>query len=146
MEEKKETGIGFQGIFLTKLSFEAFPIKDPGKNMKIHFDIKNNFVPDTQQLQSNLSVKLDLINDEKNGEKTFTLEATVLGVFEEQPGSVVKLKDFAEIQAPALLFPYLREVISSTTAKSVVGPFIIPPMNVPVLLKANNEKKDLVKK
>ncbi len=144
MEEKKETGIGFLGIYLTKLHFEPYPVIEKGKNMKIDFNLNNVFVPGTQQLQSTLSVKMELINDEKGGEKTFVLEASVLGLFEEQQDSAVKLNDFSELQAPALLFPYLREVISSVTAKSVVGLLILPPMNVPALLKA--QKKDLVNK
>lgn len=132
MDETKQPGIGFLAIFVTKLNFEAFPNRQPAALItKVH--VQNNFVKDTRRLESNLGVT---ITTSENIETTlFKLEANVLGVFEEQEGSPLSLKEFSEIQAPALLFPYLREVITTITTKSPIGPVIIPPTNILALIK-----------
>jgi preprotein translocase subunit SecB len=41
-----------------------------------------------------------------------------------------KLNAFARGQAPVLLLPYLRAVISSITAQSRMGAIVLPPINM----------------
>ena len=45
-----------------------------------------------------------------------------------------KIKDF-EANAIAILFPYIRAIISTYTANANVAPVIIPPMNINVYLR-----------
>ena len=47
-----------------------------------------------------------------------------------------RLEGFATTQAPVLLLPYLRQVISTLTAQSRVGSVIIPPLNMLEITKA----------
>jgi len=138
-EEKIESGIKFAGVFVTKINFEVFPIRIEKLNIDLDFNVANNFGPEPLQLQTVLTLKIN--HKLKETETTFKLEVSVVGLFEEMPGSPLKIQEFANIQAPALLFPYLRETVTSITAKSLVGPFILPPINVPALIKQANELK-----
>ena len=45
-----------------------------------------------------------------------------------------KIRDF-EANAIAILFPYMRAIISTYTANANVAPVIIPPMNINAYLK-----------
>jgi preprotein translocase subunit SecB len=40
------------------------------------------------------------------------------------------LADFSRLNAPALIFPYVRETIASTSLKAGIPPVIIPPINL----------------
>jgi preprotein translocase subunit SecB len=131
-DEKKQPGITFLAVFVTKVNFDCFPNREPG-TLITKLNVINNFVKDTPRLESNLSVEISTSGDfEKTSVK---LEVNILGIFEEQKDSAISLKSFSEIQAPALLFPYLREAITSITARSPMGPLILPPTNVLALIK-----------
>lgn len=46
------------------------------------------------------------------------------------------LEGFATLQAPVLLLPYLRQVITTLTAQSRVGAMVLPPLNMVEITKA----------
>lgn len=62
------------------------------------------------------------------------MEAVVVGTFS-IVGEVqsIDLRRFVSLNAPALLMPYLREVLTNLSAHGPHGPFILPPINVVVL-------------
>lgn len=43
--------------------------------------------------------------------------------------TVTELNDFANINAPAIIFPYVREIISSLSSKAMLGALFIQPVN-----------------
>ncbi len=51
------------------------------------------------------------------------------------------LNQFADNNAGAIIFPYIREIIASTTLKSGINPIILQPLNIPALIKQSKEKK-----
>lgn len=62
------------------------------------------------------------------------LEAVILGTFE-VIGEVqsVNLRGFVELNAPAVLMPYLRQALTTLSAQGPMGPFYLIPINVTVL-------------
>jgi preprotein translocase subunit SecB len=54
-------------------------------------------------------------------------------VEEGSPGDA--LQRFASLQAPVLLFPYVRQVVTSLTAESRIGAFIVPPLNMTAIIE-----------
>lgn len=77
-------------------------------------------------------VRLRAMVDPPVGSAAFSqLSAAVEGAFSLADGDEPdRLKHFARAQAPVLLLPYLRAVISSMTAQSRTGPIILPPINM----------------
>ena len=65
------------------------------------------------------------------------LAAAVEGAFTLRSGADPKLlQTFATVQAPVLLVPYLRQVITNLTAQSRVGALVLPPLNMVEITKA----------
>lgn len=74
-----------------------------------------------------------------NGEVILTSDIKYSGEFKaegELKESVIE--SFANINAPAILYPFIRENIASLTSKAMVGSIIIPPVN---FIKLYEEKK-----
>ncbi len=57
------------------------------------------------------------------------------------PEHTVATRDFVRAQGPAILFPYLREALTSLTSRSPHGPFILAPTNVLALMQAFDPEK-----
>lgn len=103
-------------------------------NVEIRVEVKAKY--SAQGDQAFVSVRATL--EPPPGQKTFQqISAAVEGAFSVR-GSVdrERLEGFATTQAPVLLLPYLRQVITSLTAQSRVGAVIIPPLNMLEITKA----------
>jgi len=77
-------------------------------------------------------VRLRAMVDPPAGSAAFTqLSAAVEGAFSLADGDEPeRLTHFARAQAPVLLLPYLRVVISFITSQSRTGPIVLPPINM----------------
>lgn len=65
------------------------------------------------------------------------LSARVEGAFVmANPEDTETLKAFASAQAPVILLPYARQVISSLTAESRLGAVVLPPINMQAVIDA----------
>ena len=61
---------------------------------------------------------------------------TLVGRFAVQgkPDKVAQTQ-FAYGHAPAILFPFVRQVVSGLTTMSPFGPYLLPPVNVAEIMK-----------
>lgn len=65
------------------------------------------------------------------------ISATACGVFRVMGESTtVAMKDFARLNGPAILMPFLRECIGAMTARGYFGQMLLPPMNVHALMQS----------
>ena len=65
------------------------------------------------------------------------LSAAVEGTFTLRQGpDRSALANFASLQAPVLLVPYLRATLTSLTAQSRLGAILLPPLNMAEVIKA----------
>lgn len=75
-----------------------------------------------------------------NETKSLEIKAKLKGVFEFDNDLEEKAKkNFFNVNAPAILFPYLRAYITSLTALSGISPIILPTIN----LAARGKKQDI---
>ena len=73
--------------------------------------------------------------------EAFSLKATLEGLFEgEQQG--LPLEQFARVNAPAILFPYLRETVSNMTARSGHPAILLPTVNFVELARIYREGQE----
>lgn len=96
-------------------------------------------------LQADLQVR-GLVNDEKTGCRVYLriafgeqdttgalpkVVAAVEGQFRVvgAPASV-DLKEFAEVQGPAILYPFLRDAVATATGKTRLGQILLAPINL----------------
>ena len=123
--DKQNPGISFKKVFLSTLSFERKPFLSETKQIEVDFSVDRNISKDGKSL----ALVLKCFINEKKG--AFNIKCSIVGLFEKEDStSKMSLESFAESNAPALLFPYLREVISTTTLKAKIGPIVLPPVNI----------------
>lgn len=72
---------------------------------------------------------------EPSEERDDFIAASVVGQFRQAVETpVVPLLDFVRLQGPAILLPYVRQVLSSLTSVSYYGTYYLPPVNVQSLM------------
>ena len=59
----------------------------------------------------------------------FSVRIKMIGVFEKQGETDLSIDDFARINAPAIIYPYIREHLSNLTTKAAVGTILLAPYN-----------------
>lgn len=60
----------------------------------------------------------------------FSLKMSITGIFEVRETEKEKREYFTKYNAVAILFPYVRSLISNYSANANVSPLILPPINV----------------
>ena len=76
-----------------------------------------------------------MCNGEDKTKYPFSMEMEVVGFFSISNVSEEQIENFKP-NAVAILFPYVRALISSYTANANVTPLILPPINVNQLLRS----------
>ena len=121
----------------SKFQFRGFQIirslierNDKNASKKVSLDfLPKGFINKTE---SNFQLHLDVRIEDEN--KAFKIEITAIAnyVFEKKE-SLDALNKFFFINAPALLFPYLRAYISTLTNLSGFEPVNLPTLNMSML-------------
>ena len=76
-----------------------------------------------------------------NEESAVYAKVTYVGLFSIQGEENLPLNEFAESNAPAIIFPYIREEIHNKMQKACLPKFlIIPPINIIALSKSSDSK------
>ena len=80
-----------------------------------------------------------IFDDAIDNNYPFTMKVSLTGIFEIDNEDIDNINKFAEVNSIAILFPYLRSIVSTYTANANVQPLILPPINVVNMLKEDNE-------
>jgi preprotein translocase subunit SecB len=135
MDKDKQPGISFDSIMLVKEIFwrdHYVPIKS-----EVLLEIGHNWDRKDDKYTSELQVFLKLVSEDK---VVLKLESTFIGVFTVIEGEQnMEIKDYINKMSPALMFPYIREHVSSITQKAGIKPIYLPPVNVLALMKDSDE-------
>ena len=132
MDRLKQPGINFDGVFLKDLHFTRAP-NMPASDVDTSFDFRRAISADKRQMNYEVTCEMA---DKKGG---FNLHCSIIGMFSCIKGQEnLDLETFAEINAPTLIFPYLREIITSITVRAGIQPVILPPMNVLAMMQDDN--------
>ncbi|MDR3706617.1 MAG: protein-export chaperone SecB [Paludibacteraceae bacterium] len=131
MEEKKELESGFRvlNILLLESSFSriaSVTFNDPAIKQEIDVKVMVN-VKSTTEVMSTVQV---VFNQIFNEEKQVSATIKMVGVFEKLGESPLNLQDFGEVNGAAIIYPYIREHLSSLSAKAGLGLIYLPPVNL----------------
>ena len=110
------------------------------KSVELDFNISHS-IEYTQDENNTFLVTLNIVifDNAKENNYPFTIKVSITGVFQTNIEDTKSIKNFAEINSIAILFPYLRSIVSTYTANANIQPLILPPINVVNMLKENNE-------
>ena len=134
--DKYKSKLIFSNYIVKRIDF-AYNEKYNGENVniKLHIDKKVQYID--KQMIVTLIVKLF---DDDNEIYPFKMTVEIKGLF--------KIEDNSEginfePNAIAILYPYVRAIVSTYTANANVTPLILPPINVNKLIEeTNKDKKD----
>lgn len=128
METKDQKKLRFHGVDIVKVNFTSYNIRPKDCEIKLGISPKV-YYPKESKTQFSILMEVTLEN-----EKFFKLELFAIGKFDvEIEKEEDKDKDlrssFVNVNAPAIMFPYVRSFITTFTTNlgSPTGPIIIPP-------------------
>lgn len=135
MDKSKQPGIRFVRVFLSKLNYELPQVKP--NDFEYNLNFSDTFKIKRKTLICTLAIQLY---------DKFQLELT--GIFKTIKGEEnLDLEQFAKVNAPALLMPFAREIISNITSRTPLPHLLLPPINIIAIKnKAISKKKKTSKK
>ncbi|MFA6878365.1 MAG: protein-export chaperone SecB [Fusobacterium sp.] len=127
----------------SEITFNEYWIENMIFNKNINFEeseegipLKIDISPGYKKEKNNLYVSVTLnLFEKNNSEFPFYLTLKIVGVFTiEENISDLKLENYKKINCLAILFPYIRALVSTITANANVPPLILPPLNITKLV------------
>jgi preprotein translocase subunit SecB len=106
-----------------------------GTSIPIDFDVKNDIEYEADKKSANVTLTVKIFDKMKDKNYPFYFEVKLTGFFQVENAEIPEEKMLIESNAIAILFPYIRALISSYTANSNVSPLILPPINVVKFMK-----------
>ncbi len=136
MDKSKQPGIAFTDCVVIDLKFHREPNVREKPTLDVEFDIVKRIADDKSSAQVELTGKV-----QETSTRAFEVNCTVLGQFMVVDGQEnMSIEEFLDHNAPALLFPYVREAISNVTMRGGIKPIVLPPINVIALLSAKEQQ------
>lgn len=128
MDTTKQPGIAFENVILKDLHFSRKTGLLEKPELSINFRSSSGLSPEKNklvfELECSITEKKDLIS----------IQCVMVGMFSQiSEQENMDLETFAQNNAAALMFPYIREIIATTTARAGIPAVILPPMNVKAL-------------
>lgn len=133
MEEQKDdpkgTGYKIENILLieskfnrkTEISFQGTPFKND-----IKIDNESNGGDDDARFAVILTLNF---NAKQGDEVVYSISVKFAGIFEKLGETAVPIDTFKSINAPAIIYPFVREYVASLTLKAGIGNVLLPAVN-----------------
>jgi preprotein translocase subunit SecB len=115
----------------------TFNLTDENQKPIIEFDINSTINPETNEILVSETLSFKQII---NGIDEISVVIKMLGAFKKYGEPAVSDEIFANINAAAILFPFIREHLSSLALKAGLGSVILSPVNFMQIYKDNQEK------
>lgn len=133
--------IQMENYIVNRIDFHLNPDFD-FKIMKKHLEINPRFERQIKELDENsLAVEISLSIHDNDVPSPFHLDVVISGLFHcalwkksSEEGKIVVDR------ITAILFPYLRSLVSTVTVNANIPPVVIPVMNVSALFDQKEEK------
>jgi preprotein translocase subunit SecB len=128
MSEQQEAGFRILNIIILESEFKREAVID------FQHQIDNNFALNTNSVKhddsNNYSVYLKAELKGTQGDRTeFFISVWMVGMFEKFGQPEFSDEQFTSINAPAIIFPFVREHIASLAIKGGIGAILLPPVN-----------------
>lgn len=138
MDKNIKSSLRFMNYVVDYIQFKNNPSFD-GEEVKINFNITPNF--DISENNKNMLVELrvEVFKDATQNNFPFEMELIVMGFFELDNIESSDIRTY-KTNAVAIMYPYVRALITSYTANSNVSPLVLPVINVNKLIANCIEK------
>ncbi len=138
MISKMKSSLNFKNYVVEKVEFKT-NFNFTGEEEELDFDFNSSY--EFEENDFMVKLEMDLFPEAEKNNYPFNMKIEILGLFEVESelGEREKII-FAEKNAIAILFPYLRALVSLYTSNSNIGTTILPPINVVKYLDDKNKK------
>lgn len=129
----------FKGYKVNEIIFKNNDIFKKEKNsFPLDIKIKSSLENNKNEMKVNLITEIYKNAEENN--YPFSMTVNITGIFESEDGKT----DIFYKNAIAIMYPYVRAIVSSYTALANVNPLILPPINVNKLIEEQEKKDDII--
>lgn len=133
-----ESVLKFDSYTVDKINFnrnDKFEYKN--KPIKIDFGIKKSKIVEDDKMI--IKLYIELFKDAEENNYPFEMSVDITGYFTiSDPTEKINF----EPNAIAILYPYIRSIVSTYTVNANIGPIILPAINVNEMIKKEQEDKD----
>ena len=145
MTIKGNTPFELKQIILIESHFKRIP-NFPGKskmNSIVDFSINHESKDDIIAVELAITFKA---GDEPENNPYIEATVKVLGLFSFLETPEQDLEKFSEINAAAIVFPFVREHLASVSMKAGIPPVLLPPVNFVKLYEEKQKRLSATKK
>lgn len=124
-EPRKQVGLRFSEFRILKITFDALAeLKDSTHEVAPGIGLKHSYNKEEKSLSIFLRVWLP------EGQQQYAFDIIAGGKFllSDEPDEKM-LENFARINCPAIMYPYVRETIADLTRRAGFSPLHLPPVN-----------------
>ena len=124
----EQAGFTVHSIFLTSSSHNrllTINVDDENYPFDLNLKVENKIEEDILEC----SLTAEIIRSFGKRNRKIKSVFTYSGIFEKTGDSQLSIKDFSLINAPAMLYPYIREHVSNLSLRSGIPIAPIPPVN-----------------
>lgn len=133
MDKKVESILRFENYIVKETKFVINETFSERKNVQLVFSIRPKVEIDKNKLR--ISLETEIFEDAKKNDFPFEMYVSIIGKFNTSGGDVNKFIP----NAIAILYPYVRAIVSTYTAQANVNALILPPINVNKLISENSK-------
>ena len=136
-ERASNSSLRFINYIVNKVNFEAKEVQDTDKSWNLDVKINNKTGINSEKNKMTITLTVKVFDGVENA--PFYIETTVTGYFE-----LIGDNDISkyEANAIAIMYPYVRAIISNYTSSANVSPIILPAINVNAMLKQQKENNE----
>jgi preprotein translocase subunit SecB len=116
----------------SKFKFKGYLIKDSRvtlSNPEISEGM-NAGIRANAEIRDNNIYELSMDVHVEDKDKHLCIDVAILGTFEFETSNYAELEGLLSMNAPAIMFPYIRAYISNVTALGGIKPIIMPTLNM----------------
>lgn len=127
MSQPSEAGFRIINILILESNFKREVVID----FHQPFDNKLDFSSGSQRSEDGkyvVEVKV-MLSGMHETQPVFTMEVRMVGTFEKFGNPSISDDQFVNVNAPAIIFPFIREHIANLALKGGIGIILLPPMN-----------------
>mgnify|MGYP005842202281 CR=1 FL=1 len=142
--DKSLSSFQFKRYRVESIEFKVNEGFKPTEKVKLDFDINADvLVEDAAQQISRVVLSCVVFKNYRRANKPFRLKVSVSGEFQfKEKVSDADLCKFSEINAVAVLFPYLRAVVTGVTTAANQPPLLLPLINVYEFMRRKKGKAE----
>lgn len=141
--DKSVSSFQFKSYQVDAVEFKINENFEPKNRIRLDFDLDSDIaIVDIDNKITKVSLHSIVFKNYKRTNKPFTMKISISGIFQFK-GEVAQeqLIQFSEINATAVLFPYLRAAITHITTACNQPPVTLPLINVYQFVKEKKEKE-----